>query len=154
VLEAALSIDSLYTEIIADRKHLPDELMRIAFRCKGPEKLMLCSDANRGAGFADGGTIFTCGQEAIIKDGVAMVPDGSAFASSITPIDQMVRNVIKYVGISGHDAVNMASRTPAKMMGVFDRKGSIAPGKDADIILLDNEFNVKNVMCRGKVWKE
>lgn len=151
MLEASLNIDTLYTEIIADRKHLPDELMQLAIKCKGKKMIMVCSDANRGAGRPEGGTIYTCGQEAIITDGVAMVPDRSAFASSITPVDQMVRNLINYTGVSRLDAVNMASANIARMMDVFDRKGSIAPGKDADIIFLDAGFNVKAVMCRGKI---
>jgi N-acetylglucosamine-6-phosphate deacetylase len=112
---------------------------------------MVCSDANRGAGKSEGGTIYTCGQEAIIEDGVAMVPDRTAFASSITPVDQMVRNLINFTGISKIDAVNMASANIARMMGSFDRKGSLAPGKDADIVFLDNDFYVKAVMCRGKL---
>jgi N-acetylglucosamine-6-phosphate deacetylase len=151
MLEASLNIDTLYTEIIADRKHLPDELMQLAFKCKGKKMIMVCSDANRGAGKAEGGTIYTCGQEAIIVDGVAMVPDRSSFASSITPVDQMVRNIINYTGISKIDAINMASANIARMMGSFDRKGSIAPDKDADIVFLDNDFYVKAVMCRGKI---
>jgi N-acetylglucosamine-6-phosphate deacetylase len=151
MLEASLNIDTLYTEIIADRKHLPDELMQMAFKCKGKKMIMVCSDANRGAGTTEGGIIYTCGQEAIIEDGVAVVPDRTAFASSITPVDQMVRNLINYTGISKLDAVNMASANIARMMGSFDRKGSIAPGKDADIIFLDNDFYVKAVMCRGKI---
>jgi len=152
VLEAALTIDGLYTELIADCKHLPDELMRLAIKCKGVDRIMICSDANRGAGLSAGGTIFTCGQEAIIENGVAMVPDRSAFASSITPIDQMVRNLINYVGVSRLDVVRMASTTPARMMHVNNRKGSIAPGKDADILLVDNDFNVKTTICRGIVY--
>jgi N-acetylglucosamine-6-phosphate deacetylase len=151
MLEASLNIDTLYTEIIADRKHLPDELMQLAFKCKGKKMIMVCSDANRGAGRSEGGTIYTCGQEAIIEDGVAMVPDRSAFASSITPVDQMVRNLIRYTGISKIDAVNMASANIARMMGSFDRKGSIAPDKDADIVFLSNDFFVKAVMCRGQM---
>ncbi len=151
MLEASLNIDTLYTEIIADRKHLPDELMQIAFKCKGKKMIMVCSDANRGAGKSEGGSIYTCGQEAIIVDGVAMVPDRTAFASSITPVDQMVRNLINYAGISKTDAVNMASANIARMMGSFDRKGSIAPDKDADIVFLDNDFFVKAVMCRGEL---
>ncbi len=153
VLEAALTIEGLYTELIADRKHLPDELMRLAIKCKGVDRILICSDANRGAGLSRGGTIFTCGQEAIIEDGVAMVPDRSAFASSITPIDQMVRNLINYVGVSRLDAVRMASTTPARMMRVNNRKGSIAPGKDADILLVDNDFNVKTTICRGMAYQ-
>jgi N-acetylglucosamine-6-phosphate deacetylase len=151
MLEASLNIDTLYTEIIADRKHLPDELMQLAIKCKGKKMIMICSDANRGAGRTEGGTIYTCGQEAIIVDGVAMVPDRTAFASSITPVDQMVRNLINYTGISRIDAINMASANIARMMGSFDRKGSIAPEKDADIVFLDNDFFVKAVMCRGNI---
>lgn len=151
MLEASLNIDTLYTEIIADRKHLPDELMQFAYKCKGKKMIMVCSDANRGAGKTEGGSIYTCGQEAIIVDGVAMVPDRSSFASSITPVDQMVRNLINYTSISKIDAVNMASANIARMMGSFDRKGSIAADKDADIVFLDSDFFVKAVMCRGEI---
>ncbi len=151
LLETALDMDALYTEIIADRKHLPDELMRIAYKCKGADKLMLCSDANRGAGGADGGVVSICGLMAIIEDGVAILPDRTAFASSIMPIDQMVRNVVNYVGIPLLDAIKMVTATPARMMEIFDRKGSLAPGKDADIVLLDQDLQVKWVMCRGRV---
>lgn len=151
MLEAALEIDTLFAEIIADCKHLPDELMRIAFKCKGPDRLMVCSDANRGAGGPEGGTIFTCGQQAIIENGVAIVPDRSSFASSVTPIDQMVRNLVNHVDVTRADALKMASSTPARMMGVYDRKGSLSPGKDADIILLDSDLNVKMTICRGSI---
>jgi N-acetylglucosamine-6-phosphate deacetylase len=80
-----------------------------------------------------------------------MIPDRTAFASSITPVDQMVRNLINHTGIAKRDAVNMASANIARMMGIFDKKGSIASGKDADIVFLDHAFYVKAVMCRGKL---
>jgi len=64
----------------------------------------------------------------------------------------MVRNLINYVGVSRLDAVRMAATTPSRMMGVNNRKGSIAPGKDADILLVDSDFNVKTTICRGTVY--
>ncbi|MHC4886225.1 MAG: N-acetylglucosamine-6-phosphate deacetylase [Planctomycetota bacterium] len=150
VLEAGLDLDGLFTEIIADRKHLPDELMRIAYRCKGADRLMVCSDANRGAGVAEGGTLYTCGQEAVIHDGVAMLPDRSSLASSTTPIDAMVRNLVNHVGIPLHDALRMGSATPAAMLHVDDRKGALAKGMDADFILLDEELTVRETWGRGR----
>ncbi len=150
MLEAGLNIKELYTEIIADRIHVPDELMQIAYACKGPDKMFICSDANRAAGLEEGSMIYTCGQEVIIENGIAMLKDRSSLASSITPLDKMVRNLIFEVGIDPVVAVRMASTNTAEMMHIADRKGSLLPGKDADINIVDPSFDVVMTYCRGK----
>lgn len=154
VLETALADSRLTTEMIADGKHLPVALMEIAYRCKRAKRLCLVSDAMRGAGMPPGGT-YTFGPrdgtEALIADGVAMLPDMTAFASSITPLDAMVRNVVELLALPLHEAVRMASLTPAEVIGANESKGSLEPGKDADLCLLDTDLQVRNTMVRGKI---
>ena len=149
VLEAALTDDRVYTELIGDGKHVPAELLKIALRCKGPARFLLCSDANRGAGMAAGGTLYTCGQEAIVEDGVAMLKDRSSLASSVTALDGMVRVLVRELGLPVHEALRAASAVPAAAIGVADRKGRLAPGFDADLVLLDAGLEVRGVWCRG-----
>jgi N-acetylglucosamine-6-phosphate deacetylase len=149
VLEAALTDDRLYTELIADGFHVPPELLQIAWRCKGPEKFMLCSDASRAAGFLGGTSLFICGQEAIVENGVAMVKDRSSLASSAAALDTMVRTLVFKAGIPVDAAIKAASAVPAKAAGVDNRKGRIAPAYDADLILLDKNLEVQHVWCRG-----
>lgn len=151
VLEAGLTLNTLYAEVIADGHHVPNELLLIAYRCKGADKLSVCSDANHAAGGVDGDVIHTCGVTFIIENGVSMNSERTSFASSITPIDQMVRHLIFETGIPAFDVVKMASTTTAKMMGIDDRKGSIAIGKEADINLVDAQFNVVNTFFKGKM---
>ncbi len=146
--EAGLNIDDLYAELIADGFHLPDPMIQIAHRCKPSDKIFICSDANRASGCGDG-LIHTCGQVFYIENGVALNSQRTSLASSITPLDEMVRKLILNVKLPVLDAIKMASTNPAKMMRVDDRKGSIAVGKDADINLLDKDFRVVQTFCKG-----
>ncbi|MDR2232577.1 MAG: N-acetylglucosamine-6-phosphate deacetylase [Tannerella sp.] len=150
VLEAALTIDNMYAEIIADGFHLPNELIIIAYRCKGPDKITMCSDANHAAGGVQGAVFHTAGTSFLIEQGVAMTADRTSLASSITPIDGMVRHLISNVKLPAFDVVKMASTSTARMMNIYDRKGSIAVGKDADINLVDSNFNIVRTFFRGQ----
>jgi N-acetylglucosamine-6-phosphate deacetylase len=149
VLEAALTDDRLYTELIADGFHVPPELLQVAWRCKGAEKFMLCSDASRAAGFSGESSLFICGQEAIVENGVAMLKDRSSLASSAVALDTMVRNLVFHVGLSVEAAINAASLIPAKAAGVDHRKGKLAAAYDADLVLLSKKLEVRQVWCRG-----
>ena len=151
MLEAGLNIEELYTEIIADRIHVPDELMQVAFKCKGPEKIFICSDANRAAGLKEGEIIYTCGQEVIIEKGIAMLKDRSSLASSITPLDEMVRKLIFETGFIPADVIRMATTNTAKMMHIDDCKGSLQAGMDADINIVDKDFRVVMTIFRGAI---
>ena len=149
VVEAGLTIDDLYAEIIADGYHLPNELIQIAYRCKGADKLTVCSDANSAAGGVHGDVFHTCGETFVIEQGVAMNSARTSLASSISPIDSMVRHLIFNVKLPAFDVIKMASISTARMMRIDDRKGSIAVGKDADINLVDSQFNVVKTFCKG-----
>ncbi|MDR0661235.1 MAG: N-acetylglucosamine-6-phosphate deacetylase [Prevotellaceae bacterium] len=148
MVEAGLNIDDLYAEIIADGNHVPDQLIQIAYRCKGTDKIFICSDANRATGAADG-IIHTCGQIFLIENGVALNSERTSLASSITPINEMVRKLILNVKIPLLDVFKMAATNVAKLMRIDSRKGSIAIGKDADINLLDSDYKVVRTFCKG-----
>jgi N-acetylglucosamine-6-phosphate deacetylase len=151
VLEAALTDDRLYTELIADGFHVPPELLQVAWRCKGPEKFMLCSDASRAAGFTGKSSLFICGQEAIVENGVAMLKDRSSLASSAVALDSMVRTLVYKVGIPVDAAIKAASTIPAKVAGISDKKGKLSAEYDADLVLLNKNLEVQHVWCRGIV---
>ena len=91
------------------------------------------------------------GQKVIIEDGVAKLLDRSAFAGSVATTDRLVRTVTKQAGIPLVDAVKMMTYTPAEIMGAGKRKGSLAVGKDADILIFDDDINIKMTIVMGRV---
>jgi N-acetylglucosamine-6-phosphate deacetylase len=108
----------------------------------------------RGAGMPEGKSILGSledGQEVIVEDGVAKLLDRSAFAGSVATTDRLVRTMVNKADVPLHEAVKMATATPAKVMGIQDEKGVIAKGKDADIIIFDADINVKRVIVSGKI---
>jgi N-acetylglucosamine-6-phosphate deacetylase len=150
ILEAVLTDDRIYTECIADGYHVPPELLQIAYRCKGPDKFMICSDASKAAGYAGTEPLFICGHELLIENGVIMTKDRSGLASSAAALDAMVRVLTIKAGFQIVGALRAASYVPAMAAGVADRKGRIAPGYDADLVLLDTELKVKGVWRLGR----
>jgi len=153
LLEAALVSDGLTAEIIADGRHLPPTLMKLAYRCKGPDRLCLVSDAIAGAGLPDGSRFRLATNEYEVRDGVGMLPDRSAFAGSVTFLSRMVALLVEMLEVPLVQAVRMASLTPARIIGVADRKGSLEPGKDADLLVLEADLTPWRVMVRGE-WVE
>ena len=91
------------------------------------------------------------GSRIIIEDGVCKLADHSSLAGSIATMDVLVRTMVQKANIPLADAVRMASETPARIMGVYDRKGSLQRGKDADIQILDKDLNVRAVWAMGKL---
>jgi len=149
-LEVSLVYEGITVEMIADNKHLPPTLMRLAYKCIGPERLCLISDATNGAGLPEG-TRFRMGNvEYEVHDGVGMLLDRTAFAGSTTLVNEMIPIVMEHVGIPLVEAVRMASLTPARVIGVADRKGSIEPGKDADLVVFNDDFTAWRTMIRGQ----
>jgi len=151
LLETSLVFDELTTEMIADGRHLPATLMRLVVKCKAPDRLCLVSDAMRGTGRLEGEVFLVAGQEVIVEDGVGIVPDRSAFACSITPLDAAVRNVIEMLGLSVQQAVRLVTRNPAHVLGIEARKGTIEPGKDADLVIFDDQIRVVTTIVGGEV---
>ena len=150
LLEATLAFDQLTAEMIADNRHLPPTLMKLAYKCKGADNLCVVSDASSGAGLPEGSRIELCGLECEIRDGVAMLLDHSSFAGSTTLLDRMIDVLIVEVGIPVVEAVRMASLTPARIIGVEARKGSLETGKDADIAIFDADFRCWKTIIGGE----
>lgn len=154
VVEAAYLIDGMSVEIIADGVHLPEPLLRFVCKFKGPDKTALCTDAMRGAGMPDGEYMLgslSNGQRVIVEDGVAKLPDRSAFAGSVATADRLVRTMTSLAGVPLADAVRMMTLTPARILGVDARKGSLDVGKDADIVVFDRNIHVKTTISEGHV---
>ena len=153
VMEATLYFDQLTTEVIADGKHLTRELLLLAYKCKGPDRLALVTDCNRALDMPDGNYIFgpKDGGELIQRrDGVGIMPDGKSLASGVVGMDQCVRTFHALTGVPLPEVVRMASLTPARIAGVDDHYGSITPGKAADLLVLDSALHMKNVYVAGE----
>lgn len=150
ILEASLASETLTGEMIGDGKHLPPTLMRLAYRCFGPDRLCMISDATSGAGLAEGERFRMGEMEYEVHDGVGMMLDRTAFAGSTTLLDGMLRVVIGEASLPLVEAVRMASLTPARRIGLADRKGSLEAGKDADVVIYDSELNPLHTMIGGR----
>ena len=108
----------------------------------------------RGAGMPDGESILGSlknGQRVIIEDGVAKMPDRTAFAGSVATTDRLVRTMIQVAEVPLLDAVQMMTQTPAEIIGVADRKGSLEAGKDADIVIFDEAITVHYTISEGTI---
>lgn len=151
IVEAVYLDDRLSTELISDGKHLSKEMLLLAFRNKGYEKLAIITDAMRGAGMPDGEYTFgpRHGMRAIVRNREARIPDGTALASSVFTMNEMVRVFRDLTGCPLWQAVRMATLTPAEIVGCADELGSLAPGKKADIILFDDALKVHATFLNG-----
>ena len=150
LLEAALVFDGLSVEMICDNKHLPPTLMQLAYKCIGADRLCAISDATSGAGLPDGARFVMGGMAYEVRDGVGMMFDRSAFAGSSTLVNEMIPILKNVVGVPLVEAIRMLTLTPARVLGVNDRKGSIAPGKDADLAIFDDDWRAWRTMIRGE----
>lgn len=140
IVGASLTDDRVYCELIYDRVHLHDGAVEIAIKMKGMDKIILVSDAMRAAGLEDGNYELG-GQKVIVKDGAARLESGSLAGSTLNLRDA-VYNMVHKFNIPIKDAIRMASLTPAKAIGIDNHKGSIEIGKDADLLLLDENINI------------
>lgn len=152
-VEAAFLIDRMDVEIIADGIHLPKSLLQLIYKFKGADRIALVTDSMRAAGMPEGtyklGSLKE-GQTVVVEDGVAKLPDRSAFAGSVATADRLVRTMVETAGIPLAEAVRMMTATPARILGVDDRKGSLQARKDADIILFDDHIRVARTLIGGK----
>jgi N-acetylglucosamine-6-phosphate deacetylase len=146
--------DGMNVEIIADGIHVPQDLLHLLLKIKGVERIALVTDSMRGAGMPEGPSILgglDSGQEVIVEDGVAKLLDRSAFAGSVATADRLVRTMTQIAGCSMPDAVRMITENPARIMGISDRKGSLKAGMDADVVIFDENVNIKNTIIEGKI---
>lgn len=150
VIEATLLFDELSTEMIADGRHLPPNLIRLIIKAKGLDRLCVCTDAVRVAGLPPGEHTFA-GRTVIVEDGVAKLPDRRFFAGSTATMDRCVRTMVHEVGLGLQDAVKLATINPARFMRLDSERGSLVPGKRADLVLLDDNLVAQKTIVDGQV---
>lgn len=147
VIEAVYLNDGITVEMIADGIHVPPTILQLIYKQKGVENTALITDALAVAA-SDSDKAFD--PRVIIEDGVCKLADRSAIAGSIATMDRLIRTAVQKAGIPLEDVARMASETPARIMGVYDRKGSLAAGKDADIMMFDKNLNLTGVVQMGR----
>jgi N-acetylglucosamine-6-phosphate deacetylase len=152
LLEATFYFDELTTEVIADGKHLSPDLLLLALKLKGPDRLALVTDSNRALDMPEGIYIFgplEGGEPFLHKDGVGLMPDGLGLASSTQGMDHMVRTFAAQTGRPVWEVIRMASLTPARIAGWERETGSLEAGKRADLLVLDRQLGVRQVFIDG-----
>lgn len=147
-VESIYLIDDMTVEVVADGIHVPPTILNLVYRIKGIERTALITDALACAA-SDSKVAFD--PRVIIEDGVCKLSDRSALAGSIATMDRLVRTAVQQAGIPMEDACRMVSETPARIMHIYDRKGSLQRGKDADIIFFDDSQQLRFVMQMGRV---
>jgi N-acetylglucosamine-6-phosphate deacetylase len=146
---AALLSPHVIVELILDGVHLHPAVAELTWRLKGRDKIVLVTDAMRAKCLADG-CYDLGGQSVHVKEGQAQLADGT-LAGSVLKMSSALQNVMKFTGCDVADAVKVTSENAARALGVFDKKGSICVGKDADLVVLDASLQVVMTICAGKV---
>ena len=154
LVEGGYLHDPLAAEVIADGSHLPAELLRLIRKVKGADRILLTTDAMRAAGlgpgrYALGGV--DDGREVIVEDGVAKLPDRSAFAGSVARADDLLRVMTSEGEAPLLEALRMLTLNPARLLGEDARIGRLAPGMDADLVVLDEDLSVRITLVAGRV---
>ncbi len=148
VVGAAFDSPQVRVELICDGVHIHQSVIRAVFKLFGPERVVLISDTMRAAGMPDGD--YTLGGQAVKVEGkYATLADGT-LAGSVTDLMSCMRTAVSF-GIPLADAVRAAAVNPAKVLGIYDRHGSLEPGKLANIVVLDSELNVRDVFFHGEL---
>ncbi len=149
VVGAALLHDEVYSELICDLHHVSKAAIKLLYRNKGPEKIILITDSME-ARFLKNGKYSLGGQEVFVKDGVATLKTG-VLAGSVLRMNDAIKNIYQTLSISLETAIDMATKNPAKHLGIYDQVGSISVGKDADFVLIDDNFEVYATYSKGKL---
>jgi len=153
VVESAFLIDGMNVEVIADGHHLPESLLKLIYQNKTVTRIALVTDSIRAAGDPSIETIVgdkETGTKAIVEDGVAKLPDRSAFAGSVATADRLIKTMVHKAGVPVEKAVEMLTATPARIMKVYDKAGSISVGKYADFTIFDDNYDVRTTIVGGK----
>ena len=150
-VESVFLMDDMTVEVIADGKQLPSTILRLVYKLKGVERTCLVTDA---LSYAASDLEPATGARIIIEDGVCKLADHSSLAGSIATMDTLIRAMVQKADIPLADAVRMASETPARLMGVEHRTGTLQRGKDADIVVLDRNLNIRAVWTLGHLVPE
>ena len=147
-VESVYLTDGMTIELIADGIHLPSTILRLAYKLKGVSHTCLVTDA---LAYAAAEGVEITDPNVIIEDGVCKMADRSSLAGSIATMDVLVRTMVQKADIPLADAARMVSETPARIMGVDDRKGTLQKDKDADLLVLDRDLNIRAAWAMGNL---
>lgn len=146
-IPAVIEDDRVTVELICDGVHLHPAVVRTAIAAAGTDRIALVTDAMDATGVGDGD--YLLGKLKVrVEGGVARLVDGGAIAGSTLTMDRAFKFVVQ-AGVAVPDAVRMASTTPARLLGLADQVGALRPGLDADLVVLDGEFDLRAVMAKG-----
>jgi N-acetylglucosamine-6-phosphate deacetylase len=146
---AILLSEQVMAELIVDGVHLDPAIVQLALKLKGKDKIILVTDAMRAKCLCDG-TYDLGGQSVNVKSNIASLADGT-LAGSVLKMNSAIQNMVKFTDCSLMDAVKMASENPAKVLGVFSERGSLAEGKLADLVVLDEQYEVVMTVSEGRI---
>ena len=149
LLEFAMSEPEIICELIADGHHVSPTLMKMLYRAKGVRGICLVTDATAGAGLPDGSKFSLYGTKCITEAGVCLLADRSALAGSASRMIGLVRTMVTKVGVPLHEAISMATDTPAFVIGLTS-KGQFKIGGDADLVVVSPELEVVRTFLAGK----
>ncbi|MFB1081881.1 N-acetylglucosamine-6-phosphate deacetylase [Jeotgalibacillus sp. JSM ZJ347] len=149
VTGGALLKKELKAEIIADFVHSHPEAVRLAWREKGADGLILITDAMRAKGLSDG--VYDLGGQQVTVQGAEARLDDGTLAGSVLTMEQAVKHMMSLTDMTMEDLEKITSANAARQLGIWERKGSIEPGKDADFVVLDELYNVVMTICRGEI---
>lgn len=150
LLEVALSEPEIFCELIADGRHVSTTLMRMLYAAKGAAGICLVTDAIAGAGLPNESSFSLFGKNCVVAEGACWMADRSTLAGSSSQMIDLVRVMIRQVGLPVHEAVRMATETPARAMG-WQKKGALAQGMEADLVVLSWELEVLRTYKGGVV---
>ena len=147
IIGAALESD-VYCEMICDGLHLHPAIVRMLWKTKGPQRLVAITDSIMAAGLPDGNYHLGVNQVVVEKGDAKLASDGTRAGSTLTQ-DRALRNLLSFTGLPLEEILPVLTENPAKLIGVYDRKGSIEDGKDADLVVLDEQNQVADVFLQG-----
>ena len=147
VAGAALLQEGLQAELIVDGLHVKPEVVKLAYKQKGKDGLILITDSMRAKHCGEG-EFELGGQKVTVKSGMASLENGT-LAGSVLKMSDAIRNVMEFTGCTLAEAVTMGAVNPAEQLGLSEKKGSLSKGKDADVVVLDKENSVIMTFCKG-----
>jgi N-acetylglucosamine-6-phosphate deacetylase len=149
VIGACLNNDEVYCELIADNIHIHPDIQNILLRAKGIDKIILITDAMRAAGMGKG--VYELGGQAVLVDDTSARLENGTLAGSILTINTAIKNFKNNTCISINEAVKTVTVNPAKLLGIYDSKGTLKKGSFADIVIFNDDFEIQNTFVEGSL---
>lgn len=150
LLEFVLGEPEILCEVIADGRHVSPTLLRMLYQAKGPDGIALITDASAGAGLAEEEAFALGDIQCLVRDHVGLTADGKALAGSTATMIRVVRGMVELAGAPLVEAVRMATLNPARALRIEDRKGTLAIGADADLVVFSDDFEVRSTFVAGR----